>query len=159
MHKDARERIIKIREHFGLSRKDLSREIGMSLANISRIEAGKVEPSVALLNALLVRFAVNPNWIKTGDGEMLIPPEEYIAEGIRLFGARKFSEGLDKVLGDPQFAEFQRVVAVGELVNGKLDQEIEGYLRYIVDTWQNGDEKMRNWLMVQLEKGFGEAKK
>lgn len=51
------------------------------------------------------------------------------------------------------------MVAVGEMVQGSLDREIEGYLRYILETWHNGDEKMRNWLMVQLEKGFGEVKR
>ena len=157
MHTDTRERIIQIREHFGLSRKDLSREIGMSLANISRIEAGKVEPSDALLNALLVRFAVNPDWIKTGDGEMLITPERYIAEGIRLFGAQKFSEGLGKVLKDRQFLEFQALVSVNEMANDNIDENLRKYIEYILKHGLNEDERKRTWLMVQLEKAFPEV--
>ena len=47
----------------------------------------------------------NPDWIKTGEGEMLLTPENYMAKGITILGAQRFSEGLANILKDPQFAE------------------------------------------------------
>jgi transcriptional regulator with XRE-family HTH domain len=151
------QRIQLFREHLKLSRKDFTAEIGVSQATVSRIEAGLLKPSDVFINAMMGRFAANPDWIKTGEGNMFIAPEEYIANGIKLLGAQRFSEGLAKVLKDPRFEELQVLVAVGEMLQGSLDREIEKYLKYIVDTWQQGDEKMKNWLMVQLEKAFGEV--
>lgn len=159
MHKkDLGDRLEQVRNHFDLSQTKFSSAIGMSQGNYSKIEAGEVKASDTLILAIMNRFAVNPDWIKTGEGEMLIAPEEYIANGIKILGAQRFCEGLSKVLKDPQFAELQALMALGELVKGSLDGEFEPYLRYIVDTWRNGDEKMRNWLVVQLEKAFGEVK-
>lgn len=153
------ERVIEFRKHLKLSQETLGEAINMSRGNISKIESGKLEPSKGFLYAMKNCFAANPDWIKTGEGDMFIAPEEYIANGVKLLGAQRFSEGLGKVLKDPGFAELQALVAVWEMVQGSLDREIEGYLRYILSTWQHGDERMRNWLMVQLEKGFGEVKR
>lgn len=75
------QRIQEFREHLKLSRKDFTKEIGVSQATVSRIEADLLKPSDVFINAMMARFLANPVWIKTGEGKMLITPEEYIANG------------------------------------------------------------------------------
>lgn len=153
------ERIIQFRKHLELSQEAFADEIGVSRSNISKIESDKLGLSNAVLNAMKLRFAVNPEWIRTGEGEMLIAPEEYIAKGIALLGARRFHEGLAKVLQNPQFAEFQSAAAFGEFVKEHADGELAGYLQYILDFWHQGDERKRHWLLYELEQVFPEGKR
>jgi transcriptional regulator with XRE-family HTH domain len=152
-------RVQQFREHFKLSRKELHQEIGMSLANISRIEAGKLEPSEAFLNALIVRFAANPDWIKTGQGEMLASPADYLAKGMRLLGAKAVAEAFINLLKDPEFAEAQSYIAVNNMSreNTALPQEVMVYLEHILKIWHEGDQDMKTWLLVQLKRSFPEV--
>lgn len=149
------ERIREFRKRLGLKQEALGEVINMSRGNISKIESGNIEPSNGFLLAMKNCYALNPDWIKTGAGDMFIPAQEYLANGFKLLGAQRFSEGLAKVLKEPEFAEVQAYLRVGELAQGSLDRELEAYLKFILDTWRQ-DEKLRHWLMVQLERAFGE---
>ncbi len=151
------ERITLFREFLGLSRKDFTQKTGISQATISRVESNALEPSDAFLNIIMTQFLANPGWILTGEGEMLIAPEEYIAKGITLLGPKKFNEGLNKIFDDPQFAELRALVATNEFITGKIDAELVAYIRYILTLGQQGDEKLKHWLVVQLERAFPEV--
>ena len=153
------ERIQYVRNYYQLNQTDFSAEIGMSQSNYSKIELGKTKPSTTVLYALMARFAVNPNWVKTGQGEMLLSPDEYLANGVKLLGSQKISEGLIRFLKDPAFGEVKSLVAVGELVKDNHGQDLEVYLQYILNKWYQGDEKEKHWLLKQLELAFIEVKK
>jgi transcriptional regulator with XRE-family HTH domain len=150
------ERIIKLRESLGLERKDLAKEINMSLGNISKLERNKINPSKGLLKALTMHFAVNPDWILTGTGEMFFGAEEYIGSGIQLFGDQEMSKGLAKALEDPQYAKFHALVTAGSIIQSDIDGELAAYLQYILKMWHTG-ERDRHWVMKQLEKAFEEV--
>ena len=93
------QRVIRLRKHFGIKKQGtLSEELRMSQANVSRVEGDVQIPSNAFLHALKERFAANPHWIMTGEGEMFISPEEFISNGIELLGAKKIGEGFLKLL-------------------------------------------------------------
>ena len=154
------QRVIRLRLHFGIKKQGiLSAEIRMSQANVSRVEGDIQPPSNAVLNALKERFAANPHWILTGEGEMFISPEEYITKGIELLGARKIGEGFLKLLNNPKYKEIQSVIAVGEMAKGSIDPKLVAYLQYILDKWHQGDETVRGWLMIQLGIAFQEVAK
>ena len=119
------ERIQYVRNYYQLNQTDFSLEIGMSQSNYSKIELGKTKPSMTVLYALMARFAVNPNWVKTGQGEMLLSPDEYLANGVKLLGSQKIGEGLIRFLKDPAFGEVKSLVAVGELVKDNHGQDLE----------------------------------
>jgi transcriptional regulator with XRE-family HTH domain len=155
--KDLRDRIQQIRDYYGLSQKDFSREIGMSQGNYSKIESGEVKASNTLILAIMGRFAISPDWIKTGEGEMLVAPEEYIEKGITLLGAQKFSEGLNMILKNPRFGEFRSLVGVGEIAQDNFDENLKTFVEYILNQGHQGDERVRTWLMVQLERSFPKA--
>lgn len=151
------ERIVQFRNHLGLSQGAFSKAIGMSQPNVSKIESGQVEISDTFLYAMMGCFLANPEWIKSGQGEMLLSPEEYIAKGITVLGARRFHEGWQAVLKEPRAAEFRSLVAAAELVKEDLDPELLTYVQYILKLGQQGDEKLKHWLMVQLERAFPEV--
>ncbi len=154
------QRVIRLREYFGIKKQGtLSEEIRMSQANVSRVEGNVQVPSNAFLHALKERFAANPHWIMTGEGEMFISPEEFISNGIELLGAKKIGEGFLKLLNDPQYKELQSVMAVGEMTKGNIDPKLAAYLQYILDKWHQGDESVRGWLMIQLSIAFQEVAK
>jgi hypothetical protein len=154
------QRVIRLREHFGIKKQGkLSEEIRMSQANVSRVEGDVQIPSKAFLHALKERFAANPHWIMTGEGEMFISPEEFISNGIELLGAKKIGEGFLKLVNDPKYKELQSVIAVGEMTKGSIDPKLEAYLQYILDKWNQGDETVRGWLMIQLRIAFQEVGK
>ena len=155
----ASERIKQLREQFGLKQGEFSDQLRMSQTHLSRIEKGKVPPSKSFLNALKGEFGINPDWIMTGEGEKLVPPEEYIVAGIKKLGIYKFCEGLTKVLKDPEFAELRSLVAVRELMTGDLDPELAAYLQYILNKWQQGDENIQGWLKIQLDSISGSGEK
>lgn len=157
MTKNYGDRLQQVRNKFKLNQTDFGAEIGMSQSHYSKIELNKVKPSKTVLYALKEHFGINPNWIMTGKGEMFISPEEYIVKGIKLLGAQKFSEGLKRVLADSEFAEVRSSIALNELVKDIVHQDLAVYLRYIIDLWQQKDDRTRTWLLVQLERTFPEV--
>ncbi len=150
------ERVQQFREYLGLSRKDFSQETGMNLSSIYRIEGGKTKISKAFLNILKIRFAANPDWILTGEGKMLIEPEEYITMGISLLGSGKLSEGFLKILQDPYFSEFRSYIAIDNLIKENFGNEQLEFLQQVSKIWQQGDERTRQ-LLKQFVKSFSEV--
>ena len=159
MHKnDIGARIKQIRIYYGLKQEDFCQEIGVTQGHYSKLEAGRNEPTHTFLLAMKARFGVNPDWILTGEGEMLLSPEKYLTEGIELLGEQKISKGLVKVLEDPRFAKFHSLVKAGDLVDSDIDEELAAYLRYILKNWHESERK-QHWVMGQLEMAFREVKK
>ncbi len=145
------DRVRQLRKHFKLTQEVFSEAIGMTAGNVSKIEKNEVSPTNSFLNAIKIRFSCNPNWIKTGEGEMFITPEEYIADGIKFLGVQKYGQGLLKILKNPQFAELQSVVMVKEMITGDLDPQLIDYLQFILTKWRQGDENIRGWLKIQVD--------
>ncbi len=157
MHKEIGKRVEQVRDYFGLTRKQFIQIVKVNLSTVSRIEAGKQPPSEVFLDALLARFLVNPDWVKTGEGEMLITAEEHMANGIKALGVKKYGQGLKNVLREPQFTELQCLMALGEMSQGSIDPKLQAYLHYILDKWNQGGETVRGWLMIQLGIAFREV--
>jgi Predicted transcriptional regulators len=153
------DRVEQFRKHFKLTQTTFGQELGMKRGNITKIENNKIPPSKTFLKAVKERFAGNPEWIKTGEGEMFIAPEEYIAEGINFLGLQRYGQGLMKILEDQQFAELQSMVTVGKMTKWHSDPRLEAYLQYIIDKWNQGDATIRGWLMIQLGIAFQEVAK
>lgn len=78
-----KERIKKIRKHFGLSQSEFGEALGVSRDAISNYELGRVIPSELFVNHLCSTFNINPDWLETGEGEM--QPEMTADEEISFF--------------------------------------------------------------------------
>lgn len=64
------DRIIQIREHFGLSQKEFAEKLSVQRSSISEIESGKRDVSRNIISALVALFDVSADWLLTGEGEM-----------------------------------------------------------------------------------------
>ncbi len=153
------ERVKFFREHLGLSQKAFGMAFDMSRGNISKIETGEIGLSNSCLFGMMYSYSANPEWIKTGEGEMFISAKEYFINGVKLLGTKQVGEGFVELFKDPQFAELQSIVALGEMTKGSIDPKLQAYLHYILDKWNQGDETVRGWLMIQLGIAFQEVAK
>lgn len=96
-------RVGQIRERFALSQTEMAERVGLSLRAYQNYERGEREVPVALVRALYAEFRVNPVWLLTGSGSMIISEEQPTGLDQKLLdrvvdAVEKFEAGLDKAL-------------------------------------------------------------
>lgn len=74
-------RIVLLRKTLGYSQEKFAQKLNLSRNFINQIEAGKKNPSDRTILDICREFNVNEEWLRTGEGEMLIDvtQEEEIA--------------------------------------------------------------------------------
>ncbi|MCI5924672.1 MAG: helix-turn-helix transcriptional regulator [Oscillospiraceae bacterium] len=75
------ERIKELRKFLGLTQQEFAAKIGSNQNNITNYETGRRTPSSAAVNNMCKTFGVSEEWLRTGEGEMIVPvtPDENIA--------------------------------------------------------------------------------
>lgn len=147
-------RIRFLREHFRLERLQFIEIINSSPSTISRLEGDQGSgPSENFLNALKINFLANPHWIMTGEGDMFIPPEEYIDKGIEILGNERFSAGIINILKDPRYQKLQSFIKMDDISEEKIDEPLLLFLQQMAQIWAQGDERLRQALL-QFGRGF-----
>lgn len=63
------------RKHLGLTQITFANEVGLKQGSYSDIERGKVGISAELIKTLILKYQINPIWLYTGKGEMLLPSQ------------------------------------------------------------------------------------
>ncbi|SFT85164.1 helix-turn-helix domain-containing protein [Paraburkholderia aspalathi] len=71
-HGDYHQRVAQVREHLGLSQDRMARQLGLSLRAYANYERGERAVPVELLRAIYEQFSVDPVWLMTGDGNMIL---------------------------------------------------------------------------------------
>lgn len=66
------QRVAQVREHLELSQDKMARQLGLSLRAYANYERGERTIPVELLRSLYKRFSVDPIWLLTGDGHMIL---------------------------------------------------------------------------------------
>jgi transcriptional regulator with XRE-family HTH domain len=66
------ERLKELRKHLGLSQKEFGDKLFISQNHISSLETGAREISDRFLKDINITFGVNEEWLRTGNGDMLI---------------------------------------------------------------------------------------
>lgn len=76
------EQIKLLRKKLELSQDEFAAQLGLSRNFVWMLEKGEREPSERTINDICRIFNVNPDWLKTGEGEMYLAPtrEDEIAE-------------------------------------------------------------------------------
>ena len=69
-------RLKQIRKKLGCNQNEFAEKLGISVSNISSYEAGRRNPSDAVINLICEKFSVNKEWLETGNGEMFIQKTE-----------------------------------------------------------------------------------
>lgn len=117
------ERIKKTREHSGLSLRAFGNKIGISQgSSVMRLESGENNPSEQTIRLISSTFKINYQWLKYGEGEMLLPPDsldEMVDEVMA--GENEFAKSVFRAfaqLGDAEWHLLKRIV---ELIQGKED--------------------------------------
>lgn len=91
------ERIKQLRKGNGLTQQEFADRIHIQRGNIGKYEVGVSEPSDAAINLICREFGVSESWLRTGEGEMIVPMDR----------EQEIAEYVGRILGDPE-ADFQR---------------------------------------------------
>ena len=70
------DRIKKIRKYVGLKQSEFAERIGVKAATITSYETGLRVPSDAVIISICREFGVREEWLRTGEGDMLLPVSE-----------------------------------------------------------------------------------
>lgn len=70
------ERVGKVREHFSLSQTEMAQRVDISLRAYQNYERGEREIPVALVRALYTEFRIDPVWLLTGLGQMILAEDQ-----------------------------------------------------------------------------------
>ncbi|PRX92086.1 helix-turn-helix domain-containing protein [Paraburkholderia sp. BL25I1N1] len=71
-HGDDHQRVAQVREHLQLSQEKMARQLGLSLRAYANYERGERAVPVELVRALYEQFSIDPAWLLTGDGKMIL---------------------------------------------------------------------------------------
>lgn len=76
------ERIKNLRKSLNMTQEEFSKRIGLSRNFIAQVEIGTKTPSERTISDICREFEVNEEWLRTGNGEMIIQKskDEQIAE-------------------------------------------------------------------------------
>jgi transcriptional regulator with XRE-family HTH domain len=75
-------RIRELRKSIGLTGKEFSRTIGVDNSQYSKIESGKLTPTIQQLVEIFSHYNVSVDWLLTGEGKMLRAQEDAIHQAI-----------------------------------------------------------------------------
>lgn len=66
-------RIKELRMALGISQEELAQSMGLSKSGVSNIECGNRKVNDKHIRMLNMTYNVNPDWLRTGTGEMFLP--------------------------------------------------------------------------------------
>lgn len=75
MNEHINERIKQIRKESGLTQSQFAEQIGLKQNSIALLESGKRMPSDQTILSICREFRVQPEWLRTGEGEPFRAPE------------------------------------------------------------------------------------
>ncbi|MDR2130990.1 MAG: helix-turn-helix domain-containing protein [Odoribacteraceae bacterium] len=75
-------RIKELRKSQSLSGKEFSREIGIDNSQYSKIESGKLTPTIQQLMVISSKFNISIDWLLTGKGKVSIAQEDTVNQSI-----------------------------------------------------------------------------
>lgn len=73
---DVGNRIKEVRFSNGLSQEEFGRQISVTKSSISKMENGASAPTDQTIKLICQEFNVSPQWLRTGEGPMVMPEDE-----------------------------------------------------------------------------------
>lgn len=126
-------RIAQARKNQNLSQKEFGQKIGLSDSQISRLEAGKGNPKVAILSAIEKELGISRRWLETGKGDWRAEVEQ-----IRLESKSGIDFEAEIEAGPVYFAKLLRDKLELSKKAGKLSREKAGEILRILHETQGG---------------------
>jgi len=129
------ERIKQVRKACGLKQAEFAGRIGVKASTVTSYETGLRVPSDAVILSICREFGVSETWLRTGEGEMLLPVDA--------------DEELAQVLAETQRSDDQLIKAIIKSY-WRLDDSGKAAIRQLVDDLSQA---------VQEDKGAEETEK
>ena len=79
------QRVLQVREHLKMTRKDFGAKIGVSDSVVKNIDYNKVKPKPLLLSQICYVYGIDEKWLLYGEGNMF-PKKTREEEIIEMFG-------------------------------------------------------------------------
>lgn len=77
-------RIKEVRKHYKLSQTEFGERLGLTRPTIANIELDRINISEAYMKLICQTFNVNPLWLESGTGEMLIETEQNLLDDVAI---------------------------------------------------------------------------
>lgn len=71
-----KDRIKALRKELGLTQEKFAERLSMKRNTIANYEIGRNEPIDAVISLICKEFKVNEEWLRTGEGDMFLKPEQ-----------------------------------------------------------------------------------
>lgn len=75
-------RIKQLRKELGLTQEAFGNKIGIKRNSIANYEIGRNNPIDAVIFSICRTFSVNETWLRTGEGEMFVKPENHYTSNL-----------------------------------------------------------------------------
>lgn len=121
------DRIKSVRLGLHLSQKDFGIETGCALKTIARYEKEDNLPDLGFIYRLIDQYAVNPNWLLTGNGSMTQYTDQEFAVIDSILSDSDLKFVFDRVQSDPIF----KTVLLSIFKAGNDEAEIERQLNIL----------------------------
>lgn len=115
---EVNERITQLRKSLGLSQTDFGKTLGVSRGIIKNIDEHHTTPKPEFIDLICRTHNVNPDWLMTGEGNML----KTESETDRLFRLAK------EILNEP---DTKRLLDICELVAQLRPEEAEAAIKFM----------------------------
>ncbi len=160
-------RILELRKSLNITQEDFSKRLKINKGTISNLEKDRQKPSEQLLHHICLEYFVSENWLKTGEGEMFISPEEVIKKQMARLGERTVIDAFNNIMKEHGLAMADCWPAnrsdtsnpeIGFTVLNRRSYDKDPELKRMVDAlhiiFSAGDEKLKNWASVQFDIAF-----
>jgi transcriptional regulator with XRE-family HTH domain len=119
--KEIGERLQLVRKRLNIIQKDFARELGISGASLSEVEAGNAKPMIEIYYNITKKFNVNQNYLLFGTGDMFIEedPVRISAKG----KDNELMEFMEKYLFYFKNSKLVRTAMMGHFTTFLLDNE------------------------------------
>ncbi|MCI5924673.1 MAG: helix-turn-helix transcriptional regulator [Oscillospiraceae bacterium] len=83
------ERIKELRKFLGLTQQEFAKRLGIKRNTIANYEVGRNDPIDAIVTLICREFGVSEEWLRTGEGEMIVPDEDLLTAFIEKVRAER----------------------------------------------------------------------
>jgi len=90
-------RVVKVMEHFNISKSDFALKLGIGLPTIAHIFSGRNKPGVDILQKILLTYpSISATWLMLGNGEMIVTQKPSLNIDNELINLKKLIDNISK---------------------------------------------------------------
>lgn len=118
------ERLQIIRKDSGLSQEAFAKRLSVTRNVVAKYENGLVEPPELFINHLCMKFGVNENWLKTGDGDIYtaITEDDLMSEKLGNILASD-NDMIKEIITKATELDEDYLKMLNQLIDGMLDKQ------------------------------------